>query len=269
MENEFNNIVLVPTDFSDICQNAIDHGTEIAEYLNFKLVVLHVIKEELPKDVIIDNLQNIIHNIKKNSNVQAEFLIKEGNIFNEIHKTATDIGAKLMMLGTHGKKGLQYLFGSHAFKVITKSPVPTIVVQKKGFNKGYKKIVFPINDFTEARQQVQWSMLIAKSFGSEILIFQQPHKDPGIASKIKIASQQIEEAFNNNGIKFEIKIADKASDFADQLIGYAVSNNADLMVIMTSPDIFSPDFRSGQWSEEIMFNKAQIPVMCINPILTG
>jgi len=278
MDQKLSNLIIVPTDFSETCQNAINHGSEIAAYLDYKLVILHVFDKESKsilkkEDLSFTDLETQLSALAKKAsetyNIHTDFLIKEGNIFDEIHKAAGDLGANLMVLGTHGKKGLQFVFGSHALKVVTKSPVPTVVVQKRGFGEGYKKIVFPINDFTEARQQVQWAVHMAQRFGSKIYIFQQPSVESDLALKIKIVTQQIEDAFNEMDINFEIVTAEKPGNFAKQLISFAASKHADMIMIMTDADVFSPDFRSGQWDETMMFNEAQIPVMCINPVITG
>ena len=278
MAQQLNDIVIVPTDFSDTCQNAINHGVELAEYLDYKLVILHVInrdtKSQLKKEKqgvshITEKLNDIANDIREMSRVTVETLTREGSIFDEIHGTASDIGAKIMVLGTHGKKGMQYLVGSYALKVVTKSPVPTIVVQEKSFGKGYKNIVFPINSFTEARQQVQWAIHMAKTFGSFINIFRQPLSDSDMGNKIKVVSSQIEKAFKEYDIKYSITDAEKSGHFAGQMIDYAVAEKADLIMIMTDADIFSADFNAGAWDEKMMFNKAQIPVMCINPVMTG
>ncbi len=278
MAQQLNDIVLVPTDFSEICQNAINHGVELAEYLNYKLVIIHVInretksqlkKADLDVSAIADKLNDIANDIREKSRISVETITREGSIFNEIHEAASDMGAKIMILGTHGKKGLQYLVGSHALKVVTKSPVPTIVVQDKSFDKGYKKIVFPINSFTEARQQVQWAMHIAKTFGSVINIFREPHTDPILAGKLNVVTSQIKEAFDKNNITYSIHDAEKSGNFAEKMIEYATAEKADMIMIMTDADIFSPNFNAGAWDEKMMFNKAKIPVMCINPVMTG
>jgi nucleotide-binding universal stress UspA family protein len=278
MIEKLNELILVPTDFSDICQNAVDHGAELARYLNYKLVVMHVInketksklkKENLDKETIQKDLTEIANSVHERYEIETDFRIREGSIFTEIHQAATELGANLMVLGTHGKKGLQHVFGSFALKVVAKSPVPTIVVQEESIKRSYDKIIFPINDFTEARQQVTWSMNMAKIFNSEVLIFQQLPKEFDVAKKINVVTKQIEEAFRNNDIKYQINASDKTANFGRQLIDYATTNNADLIVMMTSPDIFSPDFKSSQWSESLMFNQGKVPVMCINPVETG
>ena len=44
---------------------------------------------------------------------------------------------------------------------------------------------------------------------------------------------------------------------------------ADLIMIMTMPDVDLTGFSFSAWDEQIMFNESQIPVMCINPIELG
>lgn len=278
MAKQLNDIVLVPTDFSEICQNAINHGVELAEYLDYKLVILHVINREslsqlkkgnLNVSAITEKLSDIANDIRENSRVIVETLTLEGSIFDKIHGAASDLGAKIMVLGTHGKKGLQHVFGSYALKVVTKSPVPTIVVQDKSFGNGYKKIVFPINSFTEARQQVQWALHMSKTFGSHFQIFRELHSDAGLAGKINVVSEQIKKAFNEKGVSYSIDNASRKGNFTNQLLKYAAEQKADLIMLMTDADIFSPDFNAGAWNEKLMFNDARIPVMCINPVMTG
>lgn len=278
MKERLNDIVLVPTDFSETCQNAINHGAEIASFLGYKLMILHVInresksnlkKEKLEVSAITEKLNDIANDVMEKSRIEVDTLTLEGSIFNEIQQAVKDVGAKLMILGTHGKKGMQYLVGSYALKVVTKTPVPTIVVQDRAFAHGYKKIVFPINSFTEARQQVQWAIHMSKTFGSEIKIFKQVPSDVDQTNKIKVVSAQIEEAFKKYAISYSIKDADGSDKFAEQMISYAAAEHADMIMIMTDADIFSPDFNAGEWDEKMMYNEPQIPVMCINPVMTG
>jgi len=278
MTKSINDIVLVPTDFTEAGQNAINHGVELAQFLDHKLVLMHVInkdskaqlkKEKLDISSIIEKLDDLANDIRERTRITVETLTREGSIFDEIHQGASDIGAKIMVMGTHGKKGLQHVFGSFALKVVTKTAVPTIVVQEKSFDEGYKKIVFPINSFTEARQQVQWAIHMSRTFGSVINIFKQPQNEPGKDRKIKVVTAQIEEAFKKYNIPYTITEASKTKHFGDQMISYAAGEDADMIMIMTDADIFSPDFNSGAWDEKMMFNEHNIPVMCINPVMTG
>jgi nucleotide-binding universal stress UspA family protein len=54
METKMNNIILVPADFSEVCNNAMKQAVEAAKFLKYKVVLLHVIdknsKSQLKKD---------------------------------------------------------------------------------------------------------------------------------------------------------------------------------------------------------------------------
>jgi nucleotide-binding universal stress UspA family protein len=275
MEKKFNNIILVPTDFSEVCENAIVHGAEIAKSLGFKLCLLHVVNRET-KSRLKKESQDLSHLIKQLAGLQdtytkkykicVEKVIVEGTIFHAIHEVAREIKANMIVLGTHGKKGLQHVFGSYALRVVLESPVPVIVVQKKSFGKGYRNIVFPISNDLEARQKVQTALKISKLFDSKVHLFQSKEKDAGLASRVAIITKQIKDILTENKVRNEVVSASRGSGFAGQLLSYAVLHKADLIMIMTQPNVDVPGFSLSEWDEKLMFNDAQIPVMLINPL---
>ena len=181
---------------------------------------------------------------------------------------AEQIGANLIILGTHGKKGMQKLFGSFALKVISSANIPTLVVQKKSY-AGFKNILLPINTFTEARQKVMQAISVANRFNSKIHLFKELVNEPADASRIEIISKQIQDALSKAGIEHTSARAEKPGESAGLVIDYAVIHNIDLIMILTEPQIGSSYFNLGPWNEKIMFNEAQIPVICINPVEHG
>ncbi len=278
MANKLKNLILVPTDFSQTCQNAIDHAVTLAEVLQFKVTLLHVINRdtrhklgnEATGKTVEDKLEAIVSEIRKKSKIKVDYLYREGSIFDIINEVSSELKANFMVLGTHGKKGLQYLIGSFALRVVSHSLVPVIVVQKKKMaTKGYFKISFPIGIYTEARQKVKYAITLSKLFNSEILIFQQPSTDPGASSRVNIITRQIQEEFDKYKVKYSVKKAEKEAQFASQVIDFSVENYADLILMMTDSNIDHPDFNNSSWSERLMFNEAQIPVLCINPVYLG
>ena len=274
---KLNNILLVPTDFSDVCHNAIDYAVQVAQDIHFKVVIYHVITKDTHAlfneegdigNVVAQKLQNIIDEFKVQYDVEMEYIYESGSIFELIHLKAAEIGANMILLGTHGKKGMQNLFGSYALKVITQAQVPTVVLQKKNF-KGINNILFPINTFTEARQKVGYAKAVASRFGSTIHMYKEKVSDPGESSRIEIIAKQIGDEFNKSGIKFTVKSTDTGGESAKKLIAFAVESEMDMIMIVTEPQIGTNYFNLGPWNEKIMFNEAQIPVMCINPVQQG
>jgi nucleotide-binding universal stress UspA family protein len=275
---ERNNVILVPTDFTPVGQNAIEHAVSAGELLNFRVVILHVINRETKAIFGKENtglavekkLKEIVRSIKSTSKVQVDFIYREGTIFDVIHQVADELKANFLILGTHGKRGLQKLFGSHALKVITHSPAPVIVVQKRQIGpQGFKKIVFPIGLYTESRQQVFHATVSSMLFKSDILVFKQTSNQVADTTKLNIISSQIEEEFVRNKVKFKLFEAERHANFASQLLDFAVSESADMIMIMTDSNIQNPNFNNSTWSEKIIFNVAQIPVLCINPVYLG
>ena len=270
MVANFKNIVLVPTDFSEVCANAAGQAIETAKLLNFKVVLLHVVnaetkaylkEEKLPEEAIVQQLKALAEKLKSESGVEVEFLAREGSIFNTISDVANEIGANLVYLGTHGKAGIQHFTGSFALKVVTSSTVPVVVVQNRPVDKGYNDIVLPITSDVCTPEKAAWATYISKEFNAKIHIL--VIGDAG--DLIYESAHEIARIFDKNGVTYTFKEAEKHSQFAKQTIDYATSNNTNLIMIMTHPDKALPLYLLGSYDEEIIFNTTQIPVLCVNP----
>lgn len=268
MESMLKKIILVPTDFSEVCGNAINQAAAAAKHLQYKVVLLHVIdkntksflkKEGEGFDYVEKQLETIAANLVAEFGIQVDTVSKEGDIFTTISEVATDVDASLMYMGTHGKVGMQKLTGSYALKVVTSSPVPVIVIQKRQFDGPYREIVFPITSNAGIWEKTEWAVHIAKQFKATIKIFQQS------GEVIDKAVAGITNHFHKNDVKYTIDVARKSSGFSNQVIDFATSGNADMILIMTNPEKGLTSFILGSYDEEMIFNTSQIPVMCVNP----
>lgn len=268
MEDKLKNIILVPTDFSEVCENAINQAAEAARFFNYELELLHVInkntkvylKQENLEAASIDyRMEVIAKETSAKFGVKVSFRTKEGDIFSTISDVATEIGANLVYLGTHGKVGIQKLTGSFALKVITSSPVPVIVVQKRKFENGFSKIVLPITSDSGPWEKTKWATFIAKQFNATIEILQME------GDALDVTVKTMTGRFEEDDVKYTVSVIEKGGNFAEKVIKYATSVNADLMMIMTNPDSSWTSYLLGSYDEEIIFNNSQIPTMCINP----
>ena len=277
-EKKYNNIVLIPTDFSEVCGNAVSHGVKLAKFLGYKVLILHIINKETKaalkkKSVGVDYIDWRLREYKKyyskKYEVEIETLAIEGSIFSTISQVAQENKVNLMVMGTHGKKGLQHVFGSYAMKVVEESPVPVVVVQKRSFKSGYRNIIFPVSNDLEPRQAVHWAKLMAKLFDARIHIYLSPEKEVARRTSLEIITKQITAVFDAENVTYCITSAAKSAGFAEQVISYSVVEHADLILIMTRPNIEVAGFSLSAWDEKLMFNEAQIPVMGINPVEYG
>ncbi len=268
MKTKMNNVLLVPTDFSEVCTNATMLAANAGKYLNYSLSLLHVIdkstKSELRKqgkgiEWINEKLDEHAKNAKDKFGIEVNTIAKEGNIFTTIGEVAKDIGANLIYMGTHGKVGMQKLTGSYALRVVTSSEIPVIITQKRYYDKPYKDIILPITSDAGPWEKTKWAAYIAKQFDAKIHVYRLD------SDKIEDAVVLITNHFEANDVDYVVKKAEKSSNLTKQIIDYATTIDAGLIMIMTNPEKGFTRFILGSYDEEIIFNPSQIPVMCINP----
>ena len=143
--------VLFCTDFSENSDYAFDFAFGIAKRDEGILYILHVLpdnphqafaekyikKENLEKiqKSIEENLNNKFseHYVKKIDNeIAHEIVVRSGKEDNKILKFAKQEKADIIVMGTHGKTGIEHVFfGSVAEKVLRKSTVPVFIIPCK------------------------------------------------------------------------------------------------------------------------------------------
>lgn len=270
-----NKIVIVPFDFTDVAEFAVNHAAGLAKHQGWSVKLLHIINRDtrallnvykVTDDIVKDRLQDKVNEFTEKYHVPFDFEAREGSIFTDIGKTAEDIGASFIVMGTHGKQGIQHIFGSYAHKVITSTRIPFIIVQKREFREGYNKILIPIDDTLESRQKIKWAIYIAKQFNATIHVKAMYLNDELYKAKIRAVLNKVVEVFEKNEVKYEAEITPETGSFAKQVIDYARKIDADMLLVMTNTDSsIVPNFILNPWDEQIIFNDAYIPVMAINP----
>ncbi|HAH58834.1 MAG TPA: hypothetical protein DCL86_11855 [Bacteroidales bacterium] len=134
-------------------------------------------------------------------------------------------------------------------------------MQKRPFAHGYKNIVLPITSEAGPLDKTRWAVYIARKFNATIHIFVMGEANDDVHT----SSKQIAGYFERNDVAYTIRNSVKSSGFAKQVNDYSASINADMIMIMTNPEKGLKTYLLGSYDEEIIFNSAQIPVMCINP----
>ena len=138
--------ILVPTDFSEYADYALDYAIELAKTLQAHLTVLYVLHlsslalGEAPPAVLDDTLKAMEANAEQRTQMalarvqeaglQGESAIVEGIPFQVIIETAKSRDVDLIVMGTHGRTGLTHAFmGSVAEKVVRMAPCPVLVTR--------------------------------------------------------------------------------------------------------------------------------------------
>jgi nucleotide-binding universal stress UspA family protein len=150
--------ILFCTDFSESSHHAFRYALSLAKAFQAKLIIFHVSPEPVhPEQLSIylppEKLEELKSSQKKELDealathyVQEmtgfkdyQVIFKEGEPFLEIIQLARRESVDLIVMGTHGRTGLDHvLFGSTAEKVVRKSPCPVMTVRLPG-----KQFVMP------------------------------------------------------------------------------------------------------------------------------
>jgi nucleotide-binding universal stress UspA family protein len=138
--------ILVPTDFGESSQRALDHAVELARKFDAKLTLLHsfevpayayvglgtttvdylVLMEESARKGLEDALRDL--KAKLPSSVA---LFKKGAPWQQTLLACEETRADLIVMGTHGRQGLSHaLIGSVTEKVVRLSPIPVLTVRE-------------------------------------------------------------------------------------------------------------------------------------------
>lgn len=256
--------ILVPTDFTSVAETALNHAVKIAKIMDGEIILLHVIDKDTKAAEANEKLEPYVDDVINKHNVPTVGKVVSGNIFEDINKVAEYEGARLIIMGTHGRKGIQYLVGSYAMKVITSSVIPFIVVQDKQAPESYKNIVFPIDFKSETKLKIALTASMASNFGAKIHIFGEYDEDPFLKKSIDNNIKYAKKFFNENKIDYTVELSQKKGDFVRQILHYAVKIEADMLAILNLNYRSISHFLKNS-EEELITNEAQIPVLMVNP----
>jgi nucleotide-binding universal stress UspA family protein len=254
--------ILVPTDFSEVGNAAVQQAVEIAKLHAGVIHLLHVV-ETKKNETVEECLSLLKQSAQTTSYTQFKYIIEEGDIFSTIDAVAERIDADLIIMGTHGKVGFQKLLGSNALKVIDSTKVPLMVVQNKVITGGFKNILFPVSLADEDRQKTTIAIRLAKMFNSTIHIFPRYESTKTGEKQMISTILQIKTYFTKYDVSFEVAPLLTSSDnFEKKILDYSAQISADLIIIMSnSDDHFIPLF--GSKEEDVLFNSMKIPVICV------
>ncbi len=139
--------ILFATDFSEISAYAFDYAATVAKKFNSRLIIMHVINEPVDlrgfyvPHISFDTIEREIAlsaqkmmdkfcDQKLSSFDNFEKYTVSGIPYEEILKKADIEKVDLIVMGTHGRAGIDHLlFGSTAERVVRKAVCPVLTVR--------------------------------------------------------------------------------------------------------------------------------------------
>ncbi|HZL88792.1 MAG TPA: universal stress protein [Pirellulaceae bacterium] len=136
------NKILVPTDFSEGSEMALDWATVLARDTGATLLLLHVeaiplttgggefmyLDTRPPTAELAERLERVA---PKDPGVPVVRRLLTGDPASAILRTAEEEDVELIVMGTHGRRGItRLLMGSVAEEVVRKAPCPVLTVKQ-------------------------------------------------------------------------------------------------------------------------------------------
>lgn len=145
--------ILITTDGSELAQKGVDHGLSLAKRLGAKVTIVTVTEPvpmtgtatlagyfPMPVDIdqydagqkeLADRVLSAAKAAAEKAGVKAATLhIPNRFAADAIVEVATQIGAGLIVMASHGRRGIgRLLLGSQTLEVLTHSSVPVLVVR--------------------------------------------------------------------------------------------------------------------------------------------
>src|SRR6056297_837512 len=196
--------ILVTWDFTEVSGYALQHAIRIAKIVDNDITLIHIVKNSKESAEATKILEDTAINTDIEYGIKPSIIVKEGTIFTTISSVASEIEANMVIMGTHGMRGMQKLTGSWALKVIAGSLVPFVVVQSPPSESPFNKIVVPIDFKNENKEQIPWVIYLARYYRSEILFFKNSVNDDHIRLRINRNLIYAKKMLNQYKIKYDI-----------------------------------------------------------------
>lgn len=274
--------ILVPYDFSEKAQFALDFSIALAERLdNVHVEVLHVM--EIPANTgfgtmgggeMIPEMENQIFFIEltnrrktqmadlekkyEKSDFKFSTNLKMGNAFKGIYESIEAEKPDLVVMGSQGSSGLEeILIGSNTEKVVRNSQCPVVTIKSAIHPKDIKKIVFA-SDFRENSPEVAARVKRLKHLFDAELYFVIVNT-PGTFETSRESLQRIKyftKQFNFENVKAEIynSLSEEGG-----IIEFAEDIKADLIAMATNGRTGFMHLITGSIAEDVV-NHAKRPV---------
>lgn len=270
-------LIVVPTDFSPLADNALKYGMDLATAMGSSLMIVHVYQipisySEVPlitvsleeiKKASEERLAELKHNIETITSgrlvVYAESRL--GDVGDEIKKLNKTLQPFAVVMGSRGVTGAgKFFLGSNSLSVINNTTTPVIVVPPGGRFTPYKKIGLT-TDFKAVvdKTPVVPVRALVNFFNAELHVlhvdYKQRNFNPGVPEQT-LNLDMLLSGMNPTYDFIENKnVNEGINEFSEK-------NNIDLIITIPQKHSFLESLFEKSITRELLHH-THIPVMCI------
>jgi nucleotide-binding universal stress UspA family protein len=141
------NTILVAVDFSPTSEKALEYAVSLAKPLGARLVVMHTYELPVygfPDGALLASVDAVTRLVggaqvgldamvaRYRRDLRIDTVLRQGSPWEEVRAVAEDVDADLIVIGTHGRRGIaRALLGSVAEKIVRTATRPVLTVHAR------------------------------------------------------------------------------------------------------------------------------------------
>jgi nucleotide-binding universal stress UspA family protein len=296
--------ILLPTDFSACADHALTHAVDLADRFGAHLHLLHVVNELDPDWYGLTDAQEravkLRDQIESEARERLRSLVPEEeraiettvslqlsfDVADSINEYVEEREMDLVVMGTHGRKGLDRLMlGNVADKIIRHAPCPVMTVREEvpwaegDGQADFEEVLAPIDFSEHSRDALRVAKVFANQYQARLhLLFVAEKRivptfsdtglpgigvvemDPEIVKNAEKALQQLNENIGGPEVRSAYHVQE--GDVSHDIIDFAETQGVDLIVMATRGLTGVNRFLMGSNTERIV-RVAPCPVLTL------
>lgn len=271
--------ILVPTDFSEYSDYALEAAAQLARKMNAKIILFHMVgtaqslflEEELQKRAEASyylelGKKKFVELLSKDymKGIEIEEIIQNYKILSEINNVAHEKGVDLIVMGSHGVTGIKNMFvGTNTEKVVRTSDFPVLIIKKRIPDLKLETVVLACDFQPEAIKAYRKAISFFKNYNSNIytLYVNLPNENYMSTDQMKKRAQEFlyvvdkEKPYKDYEVHFW-------NDFTkeDGIYTFAKAVKADLIAVLIHGKKGLIHFFSGSLGEDLA-NYSPLPII--------
>ncbi len=271
--------ILVPVDFSEHSDYALEVAANIAAKHNAEIIALHmmglsdaVVTREESKEIFEAMFymklaeKRFANFLDKNylKGIKVTDAVHNYKVFSELNDVALELNADLIVMGSHGSSGLKEVFvGSNTEKVVRTSDIPVLVIKHRQQNFNPEQGVFACDFLESSIGPYRYAQNIFNTLGINMkMLYVNLAGDFRSTREIeKRILHFLKSAGEPNPLDFLNRVI-QYNDYSVEagIFGYSRVSNADIIALPTHGRQGLAHFFSGSIGEDVV-NHSELPVM--------
>jgi len=270
--------IVVAIDFSKGSVHALEYAIELANltHANVSMVwVDNINSNELAfaneskelRNEAKGNFEELLTKYKdKLINGKLTAKVRKGRVYQELANYVKQNVCCMMIVGAHGSSGFEeYWIGTNAFRIVSSLSCPVITVKYNyDIQRGYRKMLLPIDHTSQTMQKIIFASDLAKATGADInLLAINSSKLKSMQTIVDNNVAKVKKQLEAKGVNY---IVDNiySENLAADIIEHARMVDADLIAIMTDVQDQANSILLGPFAQQLV-NYSTVPVISIHP----